>query len=70
MHKYLIVHYSGYEASGDFDGDAEYVAEILAATARQAVDSYCVDRGVHRNSIETHEGRVWHEWYEAEEVNA
>lgn len=69
LKKFVIVHHVGYDESGDFDGLSEEVATILAVSARQAVDSYCLDAGVHRNSWETRGGRIWHEWYEAEEVD-
>lgn len=69
LHKYVIVHYAAHGAIDDMDYDVcEQLDTISAATPRQAVDSYCLEHGVHRRSTEHHGRTVYQEWYEAEEV--
>ena len=69
LHTYTIVHYAGYDESGDFDGAEEIVCTVLAPTAERALSTYCHANHVHPETFEGIGNRVWHEWYEAEEAS-
>lgn len=69
LRTYTIVHHAGFDASGDFDGTEEIVCTVLAPTAERALSTYCHANHVHPETFEGIGNRVWHEWYEAEEVS-